>query len=99
MTKSFQTMTDDLSRHRLVLTNPSIWPLWPLLPLTRRSDRGLELGVMFDARTMCGLMGYSATVFLTSMFFPPMSIAKFLQLPREVFDSTEELLARGWRID
>lgn len=90
---------DDLARQRLFLTNPGLWPIWPFLPVVRRGEQGQELGVMFDARTVCGLMGYSASVLLTNVFMMPRTIAEILALPREVFDSTEELLENGWRID
>jgi len=91
--------SEELARQRLMMTTPSAWPLWPFLPVLRRSDRGLELGVMFDAREVCDLTGYSAAVFRTSLYFPPMTLAEFLNLPREVFDTCEELLHAGWRVD
>jgi len=58
-----------------------------------------ELGVVFDARNACGITGYSATVFLTNMFTLPGSFQEFLKLPRETFDTVEELSDRGWRVD
>src|SRR5262245_32815748 len=90
---------DDLARQRLLPTNPSLWPCWPFLPLVRRGEGGEELGVMFDARTVCGLMGFSATVLITNLFLMPHNLAEILTLPREVFDTTDELLAANWRID
>jgi hypothetical protein len=86
-------------RHRLVLTHPELWPYWPFLPLVRRDAEGQTLGVLFDARGVCGLTGYSATVYLTCLFTLPSTLEAFLALPREVFDTTDELVERGWRID
>lgn len=44
------------------VTTPALWPVWPFLPVVRRSRGREELGVVFDARA-AGLTGYSATVF------------------------------------
>lgn len=90
---------DDLARQRHYLTNPALWPCWPFLPLVRRSERGQELGVLFDARGSCGLTGYSATVILCNLFTLPPTLAELLASPREVFDTVEELLDNRWRID
>lgn len=99
MANRFGAEADDLARQRRMMTTPASWPQWPFLPVIRRGDCGLQLGVLFDARTVCGLTGYSTTVFLTCLFVLPRTVAEFLRLPREVFDTTDELLARGWRID
>ena len=53
---------------------------------------------MFDARA-AGLTGYSSTVFLTNVFALPDDLTTFLNLPREAFDSGDELAAAGWRVD
>ncbi len=55
----------DRDRTVLFLANPTLWPTWPFLPVVRRSQGREELGVVFDARHVCGFLGYSATVFLT----------------------------------
>ena len=57
------------------------------------------MGVLFDARHVCGLPGFSATVFLTNLFDLPQDLHQFLALPREAFDSAEELAESGWRVD
>ena len=96
-------MTNCLARVRdrsaLFVSTPTLWPAWPFLPVVRRSSGQEELGVMFDAHTVCGLTGYSTTVFLTNMFELPASFTEFLALPHETFDLTDELIAAGWRVD
>ena len=89
------------TRDRTVLfvANPALWPAWPFLPVVRRSRRREELGVLFDARHACGLTGFSATVFLTNLFDLPQDLHQFLALPRESFDSAEELSQAGWQVD
>lgn len=99
MTDSRRESPGALARQRLILTSPDLWPCWPFLPVVRNTPTGQELGVLFDARTVLGLMGFSATVLRTNLFFLPRTLAEILTLPREVFDTTEELLDRGWRVD
>ena len=43
--------------------------------------------------------GYSATVCLCNLFLRPTGEKEFLELPRRVYDTPEELLADGWRVD
>ncbi len=92
-------MPEGLARHLLFMCTPTLWPAWPFLPLVRRKKGTEPLGLLFDARTALELCGYSSTVFLTSLFEMPPSLDQFLKLPKEVFDSSEELLAAGWRVD
>jgi len=76
------------------------WPHWPFLPVVRRRPgHDTELGLVFDALHACDLAGYSATVFLTNLFLIPATLKQFLALPRETFDSAEELAQAGWRVD
>lgn len=82
----------------LFLSTPALWGLWPFLPVVRRRGGREELGVVFDARA-AGLTGYSSTVFLANVFALPDDLAVFLSLPRETFDSAEEIAAAGWRVD
>jgi hypothetical protein len=82
----------------LVLSTPALWPLWPFLPVVRRTRGHEELGVVFDARA-ARLTGFSATVFLTNLFALPPNFEAFLALPKEVFDGAEELADGGWRVD
>jgi hypothetical protein len=93
------TTPDPLARHRLILATPARWPLWPFLPVVRRCRGEEELGVLFDALHAAGRAGYSATVWFTNIFTLPTTLAEFLALPREVYDSVDELVAAGWRAD
>ena len=86
------------ARTLLFLTTPALWPAWPFLPVVRRRSGGEELGVVFDSRA-AGLTGYSATVVLTNLFTLPDDLAAFLALPKEMFDTAEELIEAGWVVD
>ena len=85
-------------RTLLFLTTPALWLSWPFLPVVRRTRWAEELGVVFDSRA-AGLTGFSATVFRTNLFLLPASFEQFLALPRDTFDSAEELLESGWAVD
>ena len=87
-------------RNLLFLSSPSLWCNWPFLPLIRRRPgQDQEYGVMFDAMTACEITGFSATVFLTNLLLMPSTLDQFLALPKEVFDSPEEIEAADWRVD
>jgi hypothetical protein len=84
----------------LFLSEPSLWPAWPILPLVRRrpgSDD--ECGFLFDFEKVYGRAGFTSTVFLGNIFEMPASHEELLQLSREVYDGAEEVYAAGWRID
>jgi hypothetical protein len=87
------------NRTAMFLANPVLWPCWPFLPVVRRTAGREELGVVFDARSACGMTGFSACVFLTNVFALPPTLDAFLALPREAYDSADELFEGGWRID
>ena len=88
------------SRTLHFLAHRELWPHWPFLPVVRRRpDHDEELGVVFDARSVCGLTGYSAAVSLCNVFDLPPAVDEFLALPRETFDSAGELASAGWRVD
>ena len=92
-------LTARRARVLVFLTRPSLWPAWPYLPVVRRS-RGLEeLGVLFDFHGTSGLTGYSATVFVTNLFLAPADERMLLLMPREVYDTPEELADAGWDVD
>jgi hypothetical protein len=83
----------------LFLGRPDLWPHWPFLPVTRHKQDGVTLGVLFDALHAANLTGYSATIFLTNLLLIPDDLGTLLALPREVFDTPEEVYVAGWRID
>jgi hypothetical protein len=81
------------------LTNPRVWPAWPYLPLVRRLPDGeQELGFLFDAWSANRVTGYSATVFLCNFFQISSKLDEFLALPKEVFDTPEEIVD-AWSVD
>ncbi len=83
----------------LILTPPA-WLLWPFLTLRREKPGGLlELGVLYDARGVRDLYGFTSTVFLTNVFEMPDTEGAFLKLPRCVYDSVEALLDDHWIVD
>jgi hypothetical protein len=87
-------------RNLLFFTTPKLWPRWPFLPLVRRKPgREMEYGLLFDAKNLHDLTGYSATVFLCILLLIPPTIHEFLNLPRETFDLPEEIFEAGWRVD
>jgi hypothetical protein len=95
------TATDELRERNLrFFTTPALWPLWPLWPLVRRRpDQEDEMGLLFDALGFSQRPGYSATVFLSNMFLAPYYEDEFLALPKEVYDTPEEVFLAGWRVD
>lgn len=94
-----RTSPHDRTRHLLFVTTPALWPAWPFLPVIRRSAGTEELGVMADVLGLAGLTGFKATVFKVNLYSLPERLDEFLTLPKEVFDSSEELVASGWSVD
>ena len=86
-------------RDLLYLSTPALWPCWPMLPVVRRCKGREELGLVCDVMGVCGRTGYSATVFVCNLFDLPPTLEQFLELPREAFDSPEEVRAAGWTVD
>jgi hypothetical protein len=87
-------------RNLLFFTTPALWPHWPMLPLVRRREGcAPELGLLYDAARKSGHTGYSATVFLCNLLLLPPTEEEFLALPKEVFDTAEEIAAAGWSVD
>ncbi|MFO0877568.1 MAG: hypothetical protein U0840_09350 [Gemmataceae bacterium] len=82
-----------------LMANPALWSTWPFLPLVRRSHGQEELGLLFDMRAIAGQTGYRCTVWRANLFLLPRSLDAFLALPKEVFDTFEEVVAAGWRVD
>jgi hypothetical protein len=88
------------ARDLLFVSTPRLWELWPFLPVVRRPPGAEEeCGVLYDCWTVERRGGFRATVFLTNVFLLPKTEAEFLALPKEVFDTPEELVAAGWRVD
>ena len=87
-------------RNLLFFREPRRWPLWPFLSVVRRRPgRDEELGLLFDPVGAAGLYGHSPTVFLSNLFLMPQGLDEFLALPRETFDSPDEVADAGWSVD
>jgi hypothetical protein len=97
------TVTNDERQRRrnlFYLATPSLWPNYPFLPLIRRKPGSEdECGLLCDLLGMYGIPGYRAAVFLANQFLLPHKLEDFLALPKEVFDTAEEVFAAGWRVD
>ena len=82
------------------MSNPVLWLAWPFLPLVRRPSPGVEeLGLLFDAQAVCGKTGCCCTVYKSNLFLLPATLDEFFALPKETFDTFEEVLAAQWRVD
>jgi hypothetical protein len=87
-------------RDLLILSSPKQWTTWPYLCLVRRKEDGeADCGVLYDAFHVSGRTGYSSTVFLENFFLLPGTEEQLLALPHESYDTHEELIAAGWRVD
>lgn len=87
-------------RSAALIAEPARWPCYPFLPLVRHHISGdPDLGVLYDAWGISNRTGFSATVFLQNLLLLPATETELLAGPREVFDSLEELLDAGWRVD
>jgi hypothetical protein len=71
----------------------------PLVHRPGRNDDEFDCGLLCDLLGWRGLAGYRATVFIVNLFFVPEHLEDFLALPKATFDTPEELLAAGWRVD
>jgi hypothetical protein len=87
-------------RDLFFMSTPALWAAWPMLPLVRRhADGSHDCGLMYDCRGAPRLAGLAATVFVANLFLLPKTLGEFLRLPRETFDTFEEVIAAGWRVD
>src|SRR4051794_9923514 len=87
-------------RDLLFMSTPSLWDHWPILPVVRHRGGGeMDTGLMYDTRGAARLAGLAATVFIGNIFLLPRTLDEFLALPRETYDTFEEVVAAGWRID
>jgi hypothetical protein len=93
--------SDPLRKRSLqLMSTPLDWPLYPFLPLIRRTTCGvLECGVMIDLFHQQGLPGFSSTVFRTPLLAIPDQEEVLLALPKEMFDTLEEVCDAGWCVD
>jgi hypothetical protein len=88
------------ARDLFFFRSPSLWPAWPYLPVVRRrSDDDTDLGVLYDFAHTSGRTGYGRTVFLSNVVFLPDTEEGLFALPKEVFDTFEEVRAAGWAVD
>jgi hypothetical protein len=88
------------ARDVMFFRDPRLWKTWPFLPVIRRRPDGkVECGVLYDCWTVSGRAGFSATVFAANLFLLPRTEEALLALPRETFDTPEEIAAAGWRVD
>jgi hypothetical protein len=88
-------------RDLFFLSTPALWTTWPMLPVVRRhADGSYDCGLMYDCRGGgTRLAGLAASVFLANLFLLPRTLDEFLKLPRETYDTLEEVVAAGWRVD
>jgi len=87
-------------RNLLCLSTPTLWGMWPFLPLMRRCQGQEEdYGLLYDALHVSDTPGYSAAVILSNLFMLPPTEQELLALPKETFDNPEEIYAAGWRTD
>ena len=75
--------------HLAMMAEPDRWPRWPYLPLTR----GAELGLM------TAIISHRTTVFLQNLFMLPERAADFLDGPKIVYASFEEIVQDGWIVE
>jgi hypothetical protein len=85
----------------LYFEKPQLWRWYPFLPVARWTVPGAapQCGILYDARGVSGLYGYSSTVFLANVFALPRTEAALLARPRYVYDSPDELANAGWVVD
>ncbi len=73
---------------------------WPFLALIRHQPDGdFDCGLLYDAYHVSGRTGLSASVILCNFFLLPATEDELLALPRETFDTPEEIVTAGWRVD
>jgi hypothetical protein len=88
------------ARDLLFFRNPDLWPTWPFLAVVRHKPGGeMDCGVLYDFAQTSGRTGYQCTVFLCNIFLLPGTEEELVALPREVFDTWEEVSAAGWAVD
>jgi hypothetical protein len=86
-------------RDFLYFHSPSLWKVFPFLPVVRRIDDRVECGILYDAEGVSGLFGFRCAVFLTNLFALPRTESALLTGPRRVYDTFDELADDGWYVD
>ena len=89
--------------HQQMATNrvalPQTWPSWPILAMVRETDDDFDVGFMYDLFHHVDIAGYSATVFVHNALDVPTHLGAILALPKEIYDTPEEIVTAGWRPD
>ena len=92
---------EGVARDHYFFRHPEHWTTWPVLPVVRRKADGEDdLGVLYDFAHTSGRTGFSCTVFLCNICSScPRRRRNRSALPREVFDTWDEVSAAGWTVD
>lgn len=74
-----------------MMGNPDKWPLWPFLPVKRRSNtvEAKDLGFLIDD-------GVSLIVYISYLPSGPIDLDQVMQL---VYPNKEAMLKDGWKVD
>jgi hypothetical protein len=89
-----------VARDHFFFLRPDLWPDWPFLPVVRRRPGGeQDLGLLYDFAHTSGRTGYSCTIFLCNYFLRPDAEGGLLALPKETFDTWDEVSRAGWSVD
>ena len=59
--------------------------------LIRIKSNEMDLGILYDFAHTSGRTGFGSTVILCNLFFLPDTEEELLALPKEVFDTAEEI--------
>jgi hypothetical protein len=97
------TIEGTIEQDLQVIKDPGRWGVWPFLPLMRRSaDQYGNMNVEFAV--MLARNDTTTTVFHINMieFQRTLAAAPMTHIhdfPHTIFDSVEQIIAEGWRID
>jgi hypothetical protein len=86
---------------REMLSDPDLWPNWPVLPVVKRSKKP---GVWPKTGTMVAIEEHKTTVFEFNIFaVSGRSLRDVIAelKPEQVhkFESVDEIIAAGWEVD
>ncbi len=90
----------DSRMDREFMSNPDLWPCWPLLPVKRhpKDGTGVECGVMvavaghLTAVFMANMIDLGGTYLKASLFDKP-------EVVRHVYADVDAIQADGWVVD